>query len=199
MGIRRREIALKGGSIAIRYQADAGRHPVTGSRKGRRKDFEKRADAAAWLYDQTKSTPALGSMTVRELGERFVQYKKLFRERSTYEKYEQHFRNHLNPIQLNDPQLAGLPLGDIQIAILQKRHLKLVRERLLARLSPAMLKKVWSTLAYAFDYAVDLEELSANPVWAIKIEKVRVARRRKFKQTRTLPLTFQMKRIWPPF
>jgi integrase len=172
MPIYRRETPQKDGSITVRYRADAGRDPVTGNRKGRRKDFELRRDAVEWLHNKEKPVPAPGTITLCQLGERFIQSRKsLNRERSTYEKYEQHFRNHLNSLVINHPELAGVRFGNVPVGRIQPRHLVIAREQLSAKLSAAMLNKVWATLTYALDYAVALEELKLNPISSIKIEK----------------------------
>jgi hypothetical protein len=66
--------------------------------------------------------------------------KSLNRERSTYEKYEQHLRKHLNPLVIKNTELADTPFGDVPVGRIQQRHLVIAREQLSTKLSPAMLK-----------------------------------------------------------
>jgi hypothetical protein len=46
----------------------------------------------------------------------------LNRKRSTYENYGQHFRSHLNPLRIDDPELTGTPLDDMPVGRVRKRN-----------------------------------------------------------------------------
>jgi len=171
MAIYRVKRTRQDGSVRIRYQADAGEDPVTSKR--RRKKFEKRADAVAWLRGKTEAKEqGKAGVTVADLGELLARDREAVgRERSTWSKYEEHFRNHINVIVLSAGDLQGTTLGALDVGRLSPRHLVQFRAELSKTRSHAMAKRVWSTLSMALDHAVAIEARTDNPCWSVKIDR----------------------------
>jgi len=180
MSITVRTHYLKDGSLTESYQADAGRDPITGKR--RRKSFSLKRDALEWLRSGAHAKVPTGKLTVRELARKFLEECKANElERSTYTKYEEHFRNHLNPLLTGDAQLICTPLGDALVGQLQKRHLAAARTKLSESLSPSMFKKVWLTLKLALDFAVEIEEIPFNRLSLLKKKRRKRQKSKRFK------------------
>ena len=172
MPISSRKYALKDGTVIRKYRADAGISPVTGKRL--RKDFDLRKDALEWLHHHDKkslSNNFTGEMTLRSLGEKYVDSHKELCAESTWTKYQQHFRNHINVITITDGPLKGMVLGDALIAALQSSHFEQYQEDLRRALSPAMARKVWRTLCAAMTYAVRKQYLTGSPTVSVKLGK----------------------------
>jgi integrase len=171
MAIYRVKRPRKDGSTRISYQADAGEDPVTGKR--RRKKFEKRGDAVEWLRGKTEAKEqGKAGITIADIGELFARDREAVgRERSTWSKYEEHFRNHVNAILLSAGDLKDTTLGALDVGKLSARHLVQFRADLSKTRSHAMAKRVWSTLSAALDHAVSIEARNDNPCWSVKIDR----------------------------
>lgn len=168
------------GSLRVRWSADAGIDPATG--KKRRKMCETYAEAKAWLQAPTKPETAKKptSRTLSWIGEQFVKDREAAgRERSTWEKYDQHFKQHINKIKYehtkNDPtddeHLDGLTFGEFEVASMCPRHFIKLKTALVSTRSHAMAMRVWSTLAVSIDHGIALEALKGNIARSIKIDR----------------------------
>jgi integrase len=171
MAIYKVKRTRKDGTERIRYQADAGVDPATGKR--RRQKFTRRADAVDWLRGKTEAkAQGKAGVTVADIGELFARDReKIGRERSTWSKYEEHFRHHVNAITLSAGDLEGTTLGDLDVGRLSAKHLVQFRADLASSRSHAMAKRVWSTLAAALDHAVAIEARMDNPARSVKLDR----------------------------
>lgn len=168
----------KDGSVTVRYQADAGRDPVTGKRRRAKKKLK--SEALAWITRQSVATavddPAGGAaasdVSLKKLGALHVADRKAAgRERGTWQKYEEHFDAHLCVIVLGDGDFKGMCLADVPIVRLRPRHMMQLRADLVATRSHAMALKIWSTLNAALDHAVALELVEFNAAASIRIDR----------------------------
>lgn len=182
MQILRTERKRRNGKITVRFRADAGIDPTTGKRV--RKSCATYAAAKAWLRtrrdgESLDAAPA-GSLTLAQLGAKFVADRKAAgRERSTYEKYAEHFEQHIKRLtyahEAGDPDQDaawdGMAYGDLPAQAMRPRHFLKLRRALVGSRSHAMALKVWSTLAATLDFGVQMEALDANLARSIKIDR----------------------------
>jgi integrase len=177
----------KTGKNTVRWRADAGKDAKTGKRL--RKSFESYAKAKAWLGNLAHASKAMVSfesadvaegMTLSQIGARFVANRiSAKRERSTTDKYDQHFKQHVSKLAFEfrdgdrseDELRDGTIFGDMVAAQMRPRHFIRLREQLSETRSHAMTRKVWSTLTAALDLAVQFEDVPANLLHSIKIDR----------------------------
>jgi integrase len=159
----------KDGSVTIRYRADAGKDPLTGKR--RRKSFDLRGKADEWIKNRPPEIVA-GTTTMKELGKAYVKDRRdAKRERSTWTKYKEHFKNHICAIVLSDGELKGQTLKHVKIGVLRPRHFMQLKADLVRTRSHQMALKVWSTLQAALELAVATELVEVNCAASIKIDR----------------------------
>jgi len=179
MRIRKVKWTRADGSVGIGYQADAGRDPFTSKR--RRKTFPSRGEAKQWL-EQGAKRPAKSAKgkTLSEIGALYVTDRKAAgRERSTYEKYDQHFKQHINKLAFKfeqgdppeDERFDGVTFGAMRPSEMRPRHFMQLKAALVATRSHAMALRIWSTLTAALDHAVAAEVIGANVAGSIKIDR----------------------------
>jgi integrase len=171
MPIIKTERIRKDGTTQVGFRADGGIDPLT--KKRIRKRFTKRADAAAWLKNQPgPAEQGKTGLSLADIGEDFVKDREAVgREKSTWLKYKEHFKNHINAAVLSDGELKGQTLGALDVALLRPRHLVQFRADLTRTRSHAMAKKVWATLRQALDYAVSIEATESNPALSVKLDR----------------------------
>lgn len=91
----------------------------------------------------------------------FIQSRiKLGREPSTWRTYDRHLRLHLEPL-----------IGEEDVRALRRVHFHELRERLLAKLSPALAKAVFVTARAVMAYAVEREWRLDDPAKTVRFKR----------------------------
>lgn len=171
MGVKKRDRERRDGTEYSVFVADAGKGPHGGKRV--RAEFKTRREALAFLEElgKERNHGPDSEATVRELGDAYAENRKAAgRVAGTYEKYREHFKNHICTIKLSAGDLKGSTLGEVRVSALRLRHLTQFKEDLYRSISYSMAKRVWATLTWALDYAISKEWLIANPARSVKID-----------------------------
>jgi integrase len=172
MSIRKRVRCRPDGTEYLRFEADAGKGRHGGKRA--RAEFRTRREALAFI-DKARKEQNDGpdsETTVRELGDAYAENRKAAgRVPGTYEKYREHFKNHICAVKLSAGDLKGLTIADIRVSALRLRHLSQFKEDLYRSASShSMAKRVWATFTWALDYAVSKEWVPANLAYSVDIK-----------------------------
>lgn len=155
--VYRRKDGIWVSSISLGYGAD-------GKRRRRTVYGSTKAEVLEKLRKIDPDNPGSGSApaTVARYLAGWLESVKSSVEPTTWERYEQHVRLHI------DPRIGGVQLARLTTAHVEVMLAELAR----ADVSPAMVKKVGVTLRTALAAAVDRKLIPANPATAAPLPKV---------------------------
>lgn len=182
--IRPRTWQTKTGARRTGWEVSWYERPTDGKGKARQRkklfsgaDAKKRAKQLRGRLDAAPAapTPAAGpkdaAITVSTAGARWVQHvEKQGRERSTWEKYEQRLRDHVEPVRIVRPATREeARFGDLAIAELTAPDVEALKDKLIERLSGDLAAKTLSVLRMMLNDAVRRGERESNPAHAVRI------------------------------
>jgi len=184
MGIRKRKWGPKDpvtGEQKWKWVVDYAtteRDEETGRLKRHIKTFDRKKDADTWAAEtlinvkKGTHTPHSKSITVQKAGEKWLDSCDDL-ERSTRDQYQQHLKFHINPL------LGALKLSELTVPIVSDWQSKLRK----AGRSPAMVRKVTTSLSTLLSHAMEGGDIAQNVVKSMssRRKKRKVERRAKRK------------------
>jgi integrase len=110
-------------------------------------------------------------MTIASAAERWVKHvEKQGREKSTWKKYEQRFRDHIEPVLIARSQSREeARFGDIAVAELTAPDIEALKDKLVDRLSGDLAAKTLSVLRMMLNDVVRRGERESNPAQTVRI------------------------------